>query len=156
MVGPKCHVLHVVRTVVIFRVVIFNSSYTTDFRFILVPTRLLISVSVYNTFDFLPWRARLSCACRCDRQHWCMPNFYSLINAQWTSDWCKFARLCRHHPVITKIKYMYIITRVCTMIVNVSVIIIPSIFSSTLILIPTQLIYRYFLLATFKSRERTH
>ena len=49
VVGLKCHVL--VRTVVIFRFVIFNSSYTTGFSFILVPTWLLISVSVYNTFD---------------------------------------------------------------------------------------------------------
>ena len=37
------------------RFVIFNSSYTTGFSFILVPTWLLISVSVYNTFDFLPF-----------------------------------------------------------------------------------------------------
>ena len=46
MVEPKCHVL--VRTVVILRFVIFNSSYTTDFSFILVPTWLFISVTVYN------------------------------------------------------------------------------------------------------------
>ena len=36
---------------------IFNSSYTTGFSFILVPTWLLISLSVYNTFDFLPYQA---------------------------------------------------------------------------------------------------
>ena len=52
VVGPKCHVL--VHTVVIFLVCNFNSLYITRFSFILVPSWLLISVSVYNTFDFLP------------------------------------------------------------------------------------------------------
>ena len=47
MVGPKCHVL--VRTVVIFPICNFNSSYTTGFSFILVPTWLLISVSFFPT-----------------------------------------------------------------------------------------------------------
>ena len=34
-------------------------------------------------------------------------------------------RFCRRHPVITKIKYMCITTRACTLIVNVPVIIEP-------------------------------
>ena len=49
VVGPKCHVL--VRTVVIFPICNFNSSYTMGFSFILVPTWLLTSVPVFPTVE---------------------------------------------------------------------------------------------------------
>ena len=130
MVGPKCHVL--VRTVVIFRFLIFNSSYTTRFPFILVPTWLLISVPVYNTFDFLPCRARqftnisaapVSATVSIDA---CQTFALGLMNVG-LMQICtplspSFKIFC---PVIIKIKYMYITTRACTLIVNVSVIIEP-------------------------------
>ena len=85
MVGPKCHVL--LRTVVIFLICNFNSSYTTGFSFIFVPIWLLISVSVFPTIEQaslqiyqqrLSVRPSVSLTCI---QHWCIPNFYSLINA---------------------------------------------------------------------------
>ena len=77
---------------VIFPIVIFNSSYTTYFPFI-----WSISVSVYDAFVFHRARQLTNIsveqerfACQCDRQcrlcaciqHWRMPNFYSMINAR--------------------------------------------------------------------------
>ena len=77
---------------VTFPICIFNSSYTTFFPFI-----WSISVSVYDAFVFRRARQLTNIsaeqerfACQCDRQcrlcaciqHWCMPNFYSMINAR--------------------------------------------------------------------------
>ena len=77
---------------VIFPICNFNSSYTTFFPFI-----WSISVSVYDAFVFRRARQLTNIsaeqerfACQCDRQcrlcaciqHWCMPNFYSMINAR--------------------------------------------------------------------------
>ena len=77
---------------VIFLFVIFNSSYTTFFPFI-----WSVRVSVYDAFVFRRARQLTNIsaeqklfACQCDRQcrlcacikHWCMPNFYSMINAR--------------------------------------------------------------------------
>ena len=77
---------------VIFPICNFNSSYTRFFPFI-----WSISVSVYDAFVFRRARQLTNIsaeqgrfACQCDRQcrlcacilHWCMPNFYSMINAR--------------------------------------------------------------------------
>ena len=77
---------------VIFPICNFNSSYTTFFPFI-----WSISVSVYDAFVFRRARQLTNIsaeqerfACQCGRQcrlcaciqHWCMPNFYSMINAR--------------------------------------------------------------------------
>ena len=103
VVGPKCHVL--VRTVDIFSVSNFNGSYTTGFSIILVPTWLLISVSVYNTFDFLPSStpvsAPVSATVSVANVHSALmhakllfPDKRSRFNERRTD---ANARLCRHH-----------------------------------------------------------
>ena len=149
MVGPKYHVL--VRTVAIFRFVIFNSSYTTGFSFILVPTWLLISVSVYNTFDFLPCRAHqftnISAVPVGATVRW-MPNFYSLKNAPGSMNvglmqiCTPFSPSSSHNKnqihVLNHARVHIDCERVCDHWA------FPSMFSSTLILIPTQLILALF------------
>ena len=158
MVGPKCHVL--VRTVVIFRFVIFNSSYTTGFSFILVPTWLLISVSVYNTFDFLPCRARqftnisaapVGATVSIDA----CQTFIPLINALGSMN-VGLIQICTPlSPSSSHNKNQIHVHNHARVLIDCERVsdhwAFPSIFSSTLILIPTQLI-----LALFPNQENTH
>ena len=123
MVGPKCHVL--VRTVVIFRFVIFNSSYIAGFSFILVPTWLLISVSVYHTFDFLPSSTpvykHISGACQCPNVHSALMYAKLLFTDKSSRVNERRTDASPHHwnfcPVMTKIEYMYTTLRACTLTV---------------------------------------
>ena len=81
-VSSKCHIL--VRTVVIFLFVIFNSSYIPFFPHHLVNKVCLstiLSFSFRRECHILPMSVRSSVSLTCI-QHWCMPNFYSLINAR--------------------------------------------------------------------------
>ena len=86
----------------------------------------------FPTVSSTPVYKHISVACQCDRQHWCMPNFWFLINALGSMN-VGLMQICTplspsfeiFCPVITKIRYMYITMRACTLIVNVSVIIEP-------------------------------
>ena len=149
MVGPKCRVL--VRTVVIFPICNFNSSYTTGFSFILVPTWLLISVYVFPTGGHASlqiYQQRLSVRnvhSALMHTKLLFPGKRSRFNERRTD-----ANMHAFVAIIAdissshdKIKYMYTTTSACTLIVNVSVIIEPFYHYSrngnlsTLILIPT-------------------
>ena len=139
------HVL--VRTVVIFPICNFNSSYTTGFSFILVPTWLLISVSFFPTGEHASlqiYQQRLSVRnvhSALMHTKLLFPGKRSRFNERRTDANLHALQIFR--PVMTKIKYIYTTTRACTLIVNVSVIIEPfRQYSrngnlSTLILIPT-------------------
>ena len=157
MVGPKCHVL--VRTVVIFPICNFNSSYTTGFSFILVPTCLLISVSFFPTGEHASlqiYQQRLSVRnvhSALMHTKLLFPGKRSRFNERRTDANLHALQIFR--PVMTKIKYIYTTTRACTLIVNVSVIIEPFHHYSrngnlsTLILIPTLPLNPQLILALF-------
>ena len=136
VVRPKCHVL--LRTVVIFPICNFNSSYTPVFPLHLVPAWLLISVSVYDSFVFLPLSTSVNkhiSGTGVFRLYVHLALMHSLINTGsmnvglmqiFTPLSPSLEMFC---PVMTKIKYMYTTTHACTqcpkLIVNVSVIIEP-------------------------------
>ena len=157
MIGPKCHVL--VRTVVIFRIVIFNSWYTAFIW--------SLGVSVYDIFVFLPPSTPVNKhISRTGGFRLSVRPSVSSIDACQTFIPCKtlssmnvglmqilhaIGDIC---PVMTKIKYMYTTTRACTqcptLIVNVA-----SRYGNLKLVNPfTNLappILAYFLLPTIKS-----
>ena len=132
---------------VIFPVCNFNSSYTTGFSFILVTIWLLISMSIFPTGEHASlqiYQQRLSVRnvlSALMHTKLLFPSKRSRFNERRTD--ANSPSLQTFRPVMTKIKYMYTTTRVCTLIVNVSVIIEPFHHYSrngnlsTLILIPT-------------------